>query len=221
MLKVSTIVREIVLDSEPDQTALSRGVLNLTAYAKLIQADVERRTFKPVKLGSIVVALSRLAQEMHSEPRLLPDIHLDSLSVKSNLAEIAFSKTSENKARAQKLYGDKNFAQADFLTVTYGVGEISLFVPMGLVKSALMAFKPEKPKLVLDNLAALTVQFGEHYIDTPNMYYALLQRLAVRKINIVEVVSTFTELTLLVHQKELNSLFLLMNALTRRAGGGR
>lgn len=77
-------------------------------------------TYKPVKLGSIVVALSRLAQEMKSEAPLLPGVKLDSLSVKSNLSEIVFTKTSENKARAQKLYADKNFAQADFLTVNMG-----------------------------------------------------------------------------------------------------
>lgn len=212
MLKVSTIVKEVIFSSEPELTALSRGVLNLTAYAKRIQPAVERRAHKPVQLGSIVVALSRLAQDLTDENPLLPKVRLEGLSVKSHLAEITFAKTSDNKQRAQRLYTHKQFAHADFLTITYGVGEISIFAPMRLVQPALDTFKPEKPKLLLENLAALTVQFGEKYINTPNMYYVLLQGLAVRKINIVEVVSTFTELTFLVHQKDLNDLFVLMNS---------
>lgn len=215
MIKVSTAVQDIITASEPDRSALLRGVLNFTAYAKLIQPEVERRTHKPVQLGSIVVALSRLSSQLKDAKPLLPTVRLESLAVKSNLAEITFAKTQENKTRAQKLYAHKDFAQADFLTVTYGVGEISIFAPMHLVKPALAAFKPEKPRLLLQNLAALTVQFDEHYIETPNMYYVLLQRLAAQQINIVEVVSTFTELTLLVAQKDLNKLFVLMNALMR------
>jgi hypothetical protein len=47
------------------------------------------------------------------------------------------------------------------------------------------------------------------------MYFALLRALAVRKINIVELISTFTELTFLVQQADLNELFQLLNGLMR------
>jgi hypothetical protein len=69
----------------------------------------------------------------------------------------------------------------------------------------------------LENLAALTVQFGDHFIDTPNMYFALLRAISVRKLNLVELISTFTELTFLVRQSDLNELFILMNSLMRKA----
>jgi aspartokinase len=217
MLKVADIVKQLLFSSEPELTAMSRGVLNLSAYAKRIQADVERLAMKPVQMGTIVVALSRLASTLDNEDPLLPRVTLESIAVKSNLAEITFNKTSSNKLRAQKLYADKEFAQADFLTITHGIGEISIFAPMQMTQSIRKHFKPEKPKLFLENLAALTVQFGDHYIDTPNMYFALLRALSVRKINIVELVSTFTELTFLVQQSDLNDIFSIMNSLMREA----
>jgi hypothetical protein len=216
MLKVTDIVRDIVFASEPELTTLSRRILNLSAYAKRIQSEVERRAHKPVQLGTIVVALSRLSTELTDEDPLLPKVELHGIAVKSNLAEIAFNKTAANKIRAQKLYTESQFAQADFLTITYGASEISIFAPMPFVQPVLRQFKPDKPKLLLDHLAALTVQFGEQYIDTPNMYFALLRAMAVRKINIVELISTFTELTFLVRQGDLNELFLLMNSLMRQ-----
>ena len=216
MLKTIDIVREIVFASQPELTALSRRLLNLSAYAKRIQPEVERRARKPVQVGTIVVTLSRLAVDLTEEDPLLPKIRMDSIAVKSSLAEITFNKTPDNKMRATKLHNDKNFAHADFLTITYGVSEISIFAPMALLPSILSAFKPEKPKLCLEDLAALTVQFGKQYIETPNLYFALLQAIAVRKLNIVELISTFTELTFLVRQADLNELFVIMNSLMRK-----
>lgn len=194
-------------------TILSRRLLNLSAYAKRIQPEVERRSRKSVQVGSIVVALSRISQELTDEDPLLPEVKLDGIAVKSNLAEIAFNKTPSNKLKAQKLIIDKELSQADFLNVTYGASEISVFAPMTLMPLVSRSFKPDKPKLLLNNLAALTVQFGVQYIDTPNMYFALLRSVAVKKINIVELISTFTELTFLVRQNDLNELFQTMNAL--------
>lgn len=215
MRKVSDVVREIVLSSETELTALSRGVLNLSAYAKRILPEVERRSRKPVQLGSVVVALSRFAGTVELEDPLLPVIILESIAVKSGLSEIAFSKTSENKARAQVLYQNKDLAQADFLTITHGIGEISIFLPEILAAKVLRVFGNEKPRVMLHDLAALTVTFGEQYIQQSNVYFALLRHLAVKQINIVELISTFTELTFLVHQEDLNELFITMNALMR------
>lgn len=213
MLKVIDIVRDILYSSEPELTILSRRLLNLSAYAKRIQPEVERRTHKEVQLGSIVVALSRISQELTDEDPLLPEVKLDGIAVKSNIAEIAFNKTPANKAKATKLTVDKDLSQADFLTVTYGASEISVFAPMTLMPAVSRTFRPEKPKLLLNNLAALTVQFGNQYIDTPNMYFALLRAVAVKRINIVELISTYTELTFLVRQDDLNELFQTMNTL--------
>jgi hypothetical protein len=215
MLKVTDIVRDLLCSSEPELTVLSRRLLNLSAYAKRIQPEVQRRARKEVQVGTIVVALSRLSAELTNEDPLLPKIELDAIAVKSNLTEISFARSPANKMRAQKLLADKQLSQADFLTVTYGAGEISIFAPMALAQPILKSFRPNKPKLHLENLAALTVQFSEHYIDTPNMYFALMRAMAVRKINIVELISTFTELTFLVRQADLNELFQLMNSLMR------
>ena len=109
MLKVTDIVRDILFSSELELTALSRRVLNLSAYAKRIHKEVERRALKPVQVGTIVVALSRISAEVTEEDPPLPRIELEGLAVKSNLAEITFNKSAANKLRTQKLYSDSQF----------------------------------------------------------------------------------------------------------------
>jgi len=207
MIKVADTVRAIINSSEVPRSALSDGYLNLSAYAKKIQREVSRRARKPVQVGTIVVALSRLAKSIEKSKRIVPPVELTSLSVKTGLAEIAFDKTKINRDKLQQLYQDKEFLSADFFTVTSGNTELAIVCPMHLQKAVRKYFGSQKPKLELDNLAGLTLRFDESYIDIPNQTFALVRPLALKRINIVEVISTFTELTFLLYQKDLQEAF--------------
>jgi len=76
MLKISTTVEKIIASSEEALCALSQGYLNYSAYAKKIKKQVEEECKKPVKLGSIVVALSRLAKNYSGEKGFIPEIKI-------------------------------------------------------------------------------------------------------------------------------------------------
>ena len=55
-----------------------------------------------------------------------------------------------------------------------------------------------------DNLSAITVRFIEKdYIEVPNMIYTLVSALAVKHINLIEIVSTFTEISFIVSQQDI------------------
>jgi len=219
VIKISDAVREIVLTSEVAVGALAGGYLNLSAYAKQIHPEVERRTRKPVRLGSIVVALSRMTELAKSRVPTLPDLAFQNVSVKSGLVEIAFDKTRENKERLKHLYQNKDFIHADFFTVTHSIGEISIVVPVELKRAVLSIYKNQRPKLFLDNLCSLTVRLSDSCIETPNVFYSCLRHFALKRINIVEMVSTFTELTLILDNRDLNESFITIRALLQGRRG--
>jgi hypothetical protein len=200
-------VRELILSSEVARSALSAGFLNLSAYAATVQPEVERLACKPVQVGTIVVALSRLAKTVEARGPIVPPVDITHLSVKTGLVEITFDKTKVNRDKLQHLYQDKEFLAADFFTVTYGIGELSIVCPSQLLRAVRKLYGAQKPKLVFDNLAGLTLRFDERYIHIPNQTFALVRLLAMRRINIIEVVSTFTELTFLLHQNDLKEAF--------------
>jgi len=211
MIKVSDVVRDMTLSSEIALSALTDGYLNLSAFAKLIKPEVERRARKQVSTGSIVVALSRLSGSLKAQEPLVPQVELENLSVKSGLVEITFDKTRENRDRLEQLFQDKSFAAGDFFTLTHGIGELSIVVPEPLKNAVLAIYKDQKPKLILGNLASLTVRFDERYLLIPNVIFALLRPLALNRVDVVEIVSTFTELTFLLNQRDLNSAFVTIN----------
>jgi len=217
MINISNVVKDIVYSSEIALSALAEGYLNLSAYAKSIQEEVETKAKKPVRTGSIVVALSRLRKSLRaSRQSLLPKVIVDDLSVKSGLIEVAFDRTKENLDKLQQLYRDKNFSSTDFFIVTQGVGEINIIALEQAEKHILRIYKQQKPKIIIRNLVSLTVRFSEKYIETPNIIYALVRRFALKRMNIVEIVSTYTELTFVLRQDNLQEAFLTLNDIFRK-----
>ena len=212
MIKITTVVESIVGADEVAYTALSNGYLNLSAYAKHIGKEVERRAKKPVRAGSIVVSLSRLGRTLKKKKgSLLPAVIADNISVKSGLVELAFAKTRENRERLAGLYKNQQFQSAEFFTVTQGINEISIIVSEAFRPQVLAVYKRQKPKLSLDKLVAITICFSEQYIEVPNITFAMVRTLALHRINIVEIVSTFTELTFILHQSDLQRSFTLLH----------
>lgn len=216
MIKISDVAREILYSSEVALSAFNNGYLNLSAYAKTIRRDAEARTKKSVQTGSIVVALSRLKKSAGKHGRnksLTPDIAIDDLSVKSGLVEVSFDRTRENLARLRELYRDPAINASDFFMVTQGTGEITIIALETALPHIIRVMRPAKPKATIKNLVGLTARFDEKYLKIPNVIFTFVRRLALKHINIAEIVSTYTELTFIIDQKDLQEAFLALNEL--------
>lgn len=211
MIKISTIVEKILLQSEIAYTSLENGILNLSAYAQQIHAEVEKQTKKHVKIGSIVAALSRIQKNLTKRPSIIPHLDINDISVKSGLIELAYNKTDQNLENLTKLYAKKKFDSHEFLMITHGLSEIGIICTKNLEEKFRTAFSHEQPKLFLENLLGITVRFSKDYINTPNITYAFARKFALKRINIVELVSTFTELTFIVHEDDLQISFDTLN----------
>lgn len=221
MIKISDVVADILYSSEVALSAFHDGYLNLSAYAASICPDVEARAKKPVRVGSIVVALSRLKKstgkkdKTHKRTSLLPDVAIENLSVKSGLAEIAFDRTAANLARLRELYRDPAISTGDFFMVTQGTGEITIIALDTVLPHIARVMRPGMAKAEIRNLVGLTARFDPKYLAIPNVIFTFVRRLALKRINIAEIVSTYTELTFIIDQKDLQEAFLALNEFFR------
>lgn len=213
MKPLAGYVREIIDESDVALDALRAGILNLSAYAKTIRAEVARRSRREVSVGTIVVALCRYEIDVKKGPPICPRIAIESISTRSGLAELSFSKSLENQKRLRSTQENKKLSEADVLTIVSGVREISLIVPAALTDEVRKIFRNDKPTMVLGQLASITLRFSPKYLSKPNTTFAMLRPLALKRINIVEVVSTFTELTVIVAEKDLQAVFAIYSAL--------
>ena len=209
MLKITTAVAEILESSEVASEALRAGLLNLSAFADQIHAEVEEKTFKSVKRASIVVALSRIAQQNKELPTLKPKITLDSVTIKSPLCDLTFEKTDRNLEKLKTLIRDLSQKEQQFLTITQGTDEITIIADQENESEILTIFET-KPKAAYTDLVGITVRFSEKYLQQPNTIYAILSMLAVKRINVIEIVSTYTELTVLIEKANIQTTIELL-----------
>ncbi len=201
MLKVTDAVYEVVVDSEIAMEALRADCLNLRAFARGIHKTIEDKTKKPVKIGTIVVALSRMAGTVKKMPALQPTIKLDALSIKSPLCDITFENTKQNLASARSFSQPLASRGSHFFTMTQGINEITFIVSDDLRTMLLKHFNV-KPKIVSEKLVGINLSFGERYLAVPNVIYSIMAKVAIKRINIVEIVSTSTELTIIIREED-------------------
>lgn len=200
MIKISEIVYEIIQGDEIALETLRMGLLNLSAYAQKIQPQISKRLYKTVSKGTIVTSLSRMKSRLTDVPSLFSEVKIKDMSIKSPLVEISYEKTAKLIKQASKL---ELKTLDNYYAIVYGVGEISLIIQQNLKKIIINHFRT-KPKNISSNLVAITVRFNkEEYLQIPNVIYTLLGALARQRINIIEIVSTFTEISFIVKDKDM------------------
>lgn len=215
MRKISDVVEQHIRTNESVLESLRLGVLNLSAYAQSIQPIIERQCMKPVRTGTIVVALSRLQVKVALEPPLTPKVGIDDLSLKMPLCDISFDKTKEVVVACRSLVAQLSATSNDFFTLTEGVHEVTVICSQEK-RDEVLRTVPLAPKKMYENLLGISVRFQEKYLDIPNTLYALLGRLALQQINVLEIVSTYTELTFVVDSRDSQRALDTLSALMKK-----
>jgi hypothetical protein len=201
MIKVTSIVKTILVEDEIAFGSYVNGHLNMTSYAESIRDRVEKLCKKPVRVGTIVVALSRLSLEK-SQLSIETSVDIQQLTVKSPLTELVFDKADYSTEEVQHLFTSVSIDNADFFTVTYGTNEITLLFSSSMEEKVESLFT-QKPKAIVTKLSALSIRFSDNELTKPNVLYSLLKRLALKRIVLIELVSTYTELTFIMKSRDI------------------
>lgn len=203
MIKIAEVVKEIIRGDQIAFEAHKSGVLNLSAYAEKIKPLIEKKLIKSVRKGSIVVALSRISKGLGSLDDLRPNVVIDDISVKSPLCEMTFEKTENAQQSAASLLKKMELG-SNFFTITEGINEITIIYSKNQENKIKNAFRI-KPKGEYADLVGITVKFDEkEYIEVPNMIFSLVSALATKRINLIEIVSTFSEISFIVRKRDMH-----------------
>lgn len=208
MKTLRAALEEILLREDSVASCFERGLLNLSAFAKQIEEEVEASVGQSVPTNTIVAALSRLQKSRESRVELRIQLHASDLSVKTGLSGIAYEKTEKVQALLPKVVTQTQLTRSDLFALAIGLSQISFVVPQGQLAALRKELKDIKPLYTSNNLASVTVRFGPQYLKTPGVVHHFIKSIAVRGVNIVEVISTFTELTVIVEEVDLEQAFL-------------
>ena len=193
--------------------ALSEGVINVSALARNLQPVISKAAGKEVKEGAIVMAINRLPhgglhfiqREIQAFARQLTDIR-----VRSNLLDYTYM-NSESLIRAQAvLLSHVGEQPKSFCTYSQGVAETTIVISSGFENLMQELFRGETLIDLSRNLSAVSLMLPEANRSLYGIYYYILKDLAWQGINVVELISTSNEFTILVEDKDLDQTFSTM-----------
>ncbi len=215
MIKIHSVVREIVLEELEAVFALTNGYMNMSSYAHRIKPQVEALTKKQVTITSLVVSLSRLRKEFKKEKPLIREVPITNITTKLPITEIAYENSAKFIKELESLHKNISVSQDDFFTMTRGTQEVDIICSANLEKKVLKHFKVT-PKWINHNFAAVGISYGPEVFGLPNIFFSLLAVTARARINIEELVSTPTELIFIVAEKDFAKTVALFSEMHRR-----
>ena len=216
-MTVSEIVRKLIEDQPFLLEALSRGILNFGNLAVELKPKIEAALGKEVTESAIVMALRRYAEEVRERSGDIRKLRLDcEITIKTGICDFNMVKSPSLLQRLRDFYSLVDLDRGDFLNITIGNHEISIAISQKHHDKIESMLKKEK---ILDkqlNLVALTINFGDDFFHTPGIIYQVLQALAWRNVNLLEIISTLTELTVVIEKNDSIKSYEVLHELVER-----
>lgn len=220
MASIPSAVEKSVKKKPFIEAALVEGLINLSALARHIKPDVEQRVGREVNDSAVIMALNRLVPrlELMSTMKFKRVIqNIGDLIVRSNLADYAFS-NSPTLYRCQAKLLERIVPIDDvFCTFSHGIYETTLVVSESLVPIVDEIFRHERPIAKTLDLSSITVKLPEDNTLCPGVYYYIFKELAWDDINIVELISTTNEFTVVVSDDDIQKAFSVLMDAKRKA----
>jgi aspartokinase len=212
MQTIAAAVEKVVRNSPLLEECLAAGLVNLSAVARTIRPQVESEILKKAGTAALVMALRRLAPQLErkaGDPKRILRLIRD-ITVRSNITEFTFRNSDTILQRQVRLLQTIRGEGDHFITCTQGVHEMTVMVHADYESVVERIFHDEKRVSKVRNLAALGIHLTPKVVEVPGVYYAILKQLTWSGINVVEVVSTMTELTLLLEKKNVERAFVVL-----------
>lgn len=211
MITVIDAIKTILKKTDFAEESLQHGVLNISAFARIIHPEVEELTKKEVSIASINMALVRYAKTVQGQTEEKKDLQIFNIITRGALVEYCYAKTNDTLDALSALQRSNVAARSQFFTSTVGLTELAIVTEATMQDKITAYFAPLEPKLVIANLASLTLQVGIDTIDLPGQSLAVIRELAQHDISIVEYVTSPTELNVIVRAEDIQNAYILLH----------
>ena len=216
MKTISSVVENYIKNKPFLSTALSEGIINLTSLSRKIKPEIELVLRKKIRSGAIVMALKRISNSLefvstHKILKILKNI--GDITVRSNLIDYSF-KVSDNLLSCQaKFLSEIDNPQLFFYTSSRGVTESNIIISNEMKSKMETYFEKEILIKKTDNLSSISIKLPVENISIPGVYYFIFQKMSWEGINIIEVISTSNEFTIVVDDQNVNDAFKIIKNL--------
>jgi hypothetical protein len=218
MNSIGKVTEDLINRSPFLREAMTDDLINISALARKLKPEIEEMVGKEVKEGAIVMAIKRMTPGLYHRlnvkiTKVMGD--LGDFLVRSNLSDYTFENSDTLKNKQAELVQEINKDTDSFFALCKGVTETTFVVSAQKSEVIERIFKNEKLKSSTKDLASVTVKLPMINTEIYGIYYYILKHLAWEGINIVEIVSTSNEFTVVVKQDDVDKAFKILMQIKR------
>lgn len=218
MNSIGKVTEDLINRSPFLREAMTDDLINISALARKLKPEIEEMVGKEVKEGAIVMAIKRMTPGLYHRlnvkiTKVMGD--LGDFLVRSNLSDYTFENSETLKNKQAELVQEINKDTDSFFALCKGVTETTFVVSAQKSDVIERIFKNEKLKSSTKDLASVTVKLPMINTEIYGIYYYILKHLAWEGINIVEIVSTSNEFTVVVKQDDVDKAFKILMQIKR------
>jgi len=218
MNSIGKVTEDLINRSPFLREAMTDDLINISALARKLKPEIEEVVGKEVKEGAIVMAIKRMTPGLYHRlnvkiTKVMGD--LGDFLVRSNLSDYTYENSETLKSKQAELVQAINKDSDSFFALCKGVTETTFIVSQQKSATIEQIFKGEKLKSSTKDLASVTVKLPLINTEVYGIYYYILKHLAWEGINIVEIVSTSNEFTVVVQQDDVDKAFKILMQIKR------
>ncbi len=197
MVTIQDLVAELVSQDASARSSREQGILNLSAYAKQIQPELEKYLLRPIKINSIVAALRRLPTSAPSVPLLFDR---DSyLRIYAPVFVMTVLKTSQNLSRLAH-YQVQSLHDRQYFNVVAGEDRVTVVAASLYFDEFDAVFKNQLRVIREAGVVVLKITSGAD--ETPSLFYHLTREMHQQHISILEMLTSADQVDFVLGQKD-------------------
>ncbi len=213
MISITDALNEVLEHYPFIEEGISLGIINYSSFARTVKPQIDKRLMKNVQTTAITMALTRIGKNLQKSTKNSKPGQLTNITVRSNLEEFTFA-NSRTLLDKQKFLFQKIQNQSDIVcSLSHGVRETTFIISNNLISDMKKIFKGEELIANIKNLSAITLKLTIETVYSPGEYYQILKIIAWRGINIIEIISTYTELTIVFDNAQIEQAFRALKSL--------
>ena len=165
---------------------------------------------KPINKGAIIMSLKRVSDDTDftATKKIIKVLkNLGDITVRSSLVDYGFLLSDTLLLTQANLLKKIEFKKDVFYTSSRGVAESNIVVSKNIVLLVDKLFENEVCHTKREDLSSITIKLPSDNINIPGIYYFIFQRLSWEGVNIIEVISTSNEFTILVDEDQVDIAF--------------
>ncbi|MBL4594236.1 MAG: aspartate kinase [Flavobacteriales bacterium] len=218
MKATHVIVEEIIKKSPFLEEALAEGIINLSSLSRQIKPEIDEELHKDVQIGAIVMALKRLSPKF--DPNLKIRVKkvinkLGDITVRSKITYFTFSNSDTIIDKQAELLKRLKGKQDTFFAFSQGVYETTIILSDSEHSDVDTLFKGENLIQETSGLSSITIKLPSENADVSGIYYFILKKIAWEGINILDIISTTHEFTIVVDDDSVDRAFSILKNMNK------